>query len=205
MSEMNSGIWIYITFIETKYDFGEVLIVGIVCVAVAIVSLVICTVHFYRGIQRERKLLRKLKDMLSGKFEESHPKGINPELALIEQVNSLPYNRKYEFPQENLILGQQLGSGAYGVVMKGIAKNILSNEIETTVAIKMPNPMANFEVCFFIIHKKFIWFSPITIEFYVLIQVIQALITELKIMVHLGKHLNVVNLLGAITINIEKR
>lgn len=106
----------------------------------------ICTVHFYRGIQKERKLLRKLKDMLSGNFEENHPKGINPELALIEQVNSLPYNRKFEFPQEKLMLGKQLGSGAFGVVMKGIAQNILLNEKETTVAIKMPNPMANFEV-----------------------------------------------------------
>lgn len=33
----------------------------------------------------------------------------------------------------------------------------------------------------------------------------RALVTELKIMVHLGQHLNVVNLLGAVTKNIAKR
>lgn len=33
----------------------------------------------------------------------------------------------------------------------------------------------------------------------------RALVTELKIMVHMGQHLNVVNLLGAFTKNIAKR
>lgn len=33
----------------------------------------------------------------------------------------------------------------------------------------------------------------------------KALVSELKIMVHLGQHLNVVNLLGAVTKNIVKR
>lgn len=33
----------------------------------------------------------------------------------------------------------------------------------------------------------------------------RALISELKIMVHLGQHLNVVNLLGAVTKNIVQR
>lgn len=36
-------------------------------------------------------------------------------------------------------------------------------------------------------------------------EVMKALISELKIMVHLGQHLNVVNLLGAVTKNIVKR
>lgn len=36
-------------------------------------------------------------------------------------------------------------------------------------------------------------------------KVMKALISELKIMVHLGQHLNVVNLLGAVTKNIAKR
>lgn len=34
---------------------------------------------------------------------------------------------------------------------------------------------------------------------------IKALATELKIMVHLGKHVNIVNLLGACTKNVGKR
>lgn len=36
-------------------------------------------------------------------------------------------------------------------------------------------------------------------------QDIKALISELKIMIHMGKHVNVVNLLGAVTRDIRKR
>jgi len=36
-------------------------------------------------------------------------------------------------------------------------------------------------------------------------EVVRALVSELKIMVHMGQHLNVVNLLGAVTKNIAKR
>lgn len=35
-------------------------------------------------------------------------------------------------------------------------------------------------------------------------QVMQALVSELKVMIHLGQHLNVVNLLGAVTQDIVK-
>lgn len=33
---------------------------------------------------------------------------------------------------------------------------------------------------------------------------VRSLISELKILIHLGKHLNVVNLLGAVTKNLNK-
>lgn len=45
----------------------------------------------------------------------------------------------------------------------------------------------------------------VLLSIYYLSQVIRALITELKIMVNLGGHLNIVNLLGAVTKNIDKR
>lgn len=48
----------------------------------------------------------------------------------------------------------------------------------------------------------------IKMYFYVLstqFKVMRALVLELKIMIHLGRHLNVVNLLGAVTKNIAKR
>lgn len=76
-------------------------------------------------------------------------------------------------------LGKQLGSGAFGVVMKGVAKGIIDGEENTTVAVKMVKKNAGHTY-------------------------IKALASELKIMVHLGKHLNVVNLLGACTKNVAK-
>lgn len=76
--------------------------------------------------------------------------------------------------------GKQLGSGAFGVVMKAEAQGICENETVTTVAVKMVRRTT----------------EP---------TYVRALASELKIMVHLGKHLNVVNLLGACTKNICKR
>lgn len=73
-----------------------------------------------------------------------------------------------------------MGSGAFGVVMKAEAQGICESESNTTVAVKMVRRST----------------EP---------TYIRALASELKIMVHLGKHLNVVNLLGACTKNIAKR
>lgn len=75
------------------------------------------------------------------------------------------------------LLGKQLGSGAYGVVMKAEAKGLIPGEPVSTVAVKMVKK--NVDLIY-----------------------IKALASELKIMVHLGKHVNVVNLLGACTKNV---
>ncbi|XP_070133064.1 vascular endothelial growth factor receptor 1-like [Drosophila bipectinata] len=85
----------------------------------------------------------------------------------------------FEIPRHNLKLGKQLGEGAFGVVLKGEAKGIRKDEVSTNVAVKMARRSADSEV-------------------------MQALMAELNIMIRLGQHLNVVNLLGAITNNVEK-
>lgn len=64
--------------------------------------------------------------------------------------------------------------------MKAMAYGIIDEEESTTVAVKMVKRTADSTL-------------------------IKALASELKIMVHLGKHLNVVNLLGACTKNVSKR
>lgn len=79
-------------------------------------------------------------------FEKGNPKAINPDLPLVDQVELLPYDKKYEFPEDQLKLGVHLGSGAYGVVLKAIAKNIVPGETETTVAIKMAKDASNNQV-----------------------------------------------------------
>lgn len=63
--------------------------------------------------------------------------------------------------------------------MKAEAYGIVEGEHHTTVAVKMVKRNASYTY-------------------------MKALASELKIMVHLGKHLNVVNLLGACTNNITK-
>nr|XP_016943226.1 vascular endothelial growth factor receptor 1 isoform X4 [Drosophila suzukii] len=130
--------------------------------------------------QKEHKRHLQLKEAGLANFEKGAVGHINPDMTMDEQAEFLPYNRKFEFPRENLTLGKQLGAGAFGVVLKGEAIGILKEEPTTTVAVKMVKRTADNEV-------------------------VRALVSELKIMVHMGQHLNVVNLLGAVTKNIAKR
>lgn len=90
--------------------------------------------------------MKELKAAGLANFNEGNIQGLNPELDLDEQADLLPYDKKYEFPREKLQLGKQLGAGAFGVVVKGRAQNILPYEEETIVAVKMIKPTADNEV-----------------------------------------------------------
>ena len=74
--------------------------------------------------------------------------------------------------------GIQLGVGCFGRVVKAEAVGIKGETVKT-VAVKMVRSEAN-------------------------VAAMEALISELKILVYLGSHLNVVNLLGACTKQIHK-
>ena len=123
---------------------SRTLIFGVIAV---ILFLVICTLYLCMRIRRERRLFRELKAAGLANFEEGNPDSINPDLTLDEQADLLPYDKKYEFPRDRLKLGKQLGAGAFGVVIKGVAQGILPYENETIVAVKMVKQMADNEVC----------------------------------------------------------
>lgn len=86
----------------------------------------------------------------------------------------LPYDLAWEMPRENLVLGRTLGSGAFGRVVEATASGLTHSQSSTKVAVKMLKSTARRSET-------------------------QALMSELKIMSHLGPHLNIVNLLGACT------
>ncbi|KAI4882275.1 hypothetical protein NFI96_027231 [Prochilodus magdalenae] len=96
--------------------------------------------------------------------------------------NQLPYNNtRWEFPRNRLTFGkvpfslqQVLGAGAFGKVVEATAYGLDKDELATRVAVKMLKPSAHSE-------EK------------------EALMSELKILSHLGQHANIVNLLGACT------
>ncbi|KAM9332626.1 vascular endothelial growth factor receptor 1 [Pholidichthys leucotaenia] len=95
--------------------------------------------------------------------------------SIDEQCERLQYDtNQWEFPRERLKLGKLLGRGAFGKVMQASAFGIDSTNSCRTVAVKMLKEDATASE-----HK--------------------ALMTELKILNHIGNHLNVVNLLGACT------
>ncbi|KAF7702314.1 macrophage colony-stimulating factor 1 receptor isoform X2 [Silurus meridionalis] len=86
----------------------------------------------------------------------------------------LPYNEKWEFPRDKLKLGKILGSGAFGKVVEATAYGLGTEDNVTRVAVKMLKASAHSD-------EK------------------EALMSELKILSHLGQHKNIVNLLGACT------
>lgn len=89
------------------------------------------------------QILEKLKTS----FAEGNPGEFKPDLLLNDQGDLLPYDQKFEFPRDKLILGKQLGAGAFGIVMKATAHGITSNDEETIVAVKMIRSNADHKVC----------------------------------------------------------
>ncbi|XP_077015046.1 receptor-type tyrosine-protein kinase FLT3 [Tamandua tetradactyla] len=86
------------------------------------------------------------------------------------------YDLKWEFPRENLEFGKVLGSGAFGKVMNATTYGISKTGVSIQVAVKMLKEKADSS-------EK------------------EALMSELKMMIHLGNHENIVNLLGACTLS----
>ncbi|XP_020384459.1 vascular endothelial growth factor receptor 2 isoform X1 [Rhincodon typus] len=97
------------------------------------------------------------------------------EISTDEQCKRLSYDAsKWEFPRDRLKLGKPLGCGAFGKVVEAAAFNIGKASTCRTVAVKMLKEGATSSEQ-------------------------RALMSELKILIHIGHHLNVVNLLGACT------
>ncbi|XP_027001975.2 vascular endothelial growth factor receptor 2 [Tachysurus fulvidraco] len=97
------------------------------------------------------------------------------DMPVDENCERLTYDvSKWEFPRERLKLGDPLGRGAFGQVLEAAAFGIEKATTCTTVAVKMLKEGATSS------------------EY-------RALMSELKILIHIGHHLNVVNLLGACT------
>uniref|UniRef100_A0AAQ5XW22 Vascular endothelial growth factor receptor 3 n=1 Tax=Amphiprion ocellaris TaxID=80972 RepID=A0AAQ5XW22_AMPOC len=97
------------------------------------------------------------------------------EVPLDEQCEYLPYDSsQWEISRDRLRLGKVLGHGAFGKVIEASIYGISKSSSLDTVAVKMLKDGATASE-----HK--------------------ALMSELKILIHIGNHLNVVNLLGACT------
>ncbi|KAF2365176.1 Immunoglobulin [Trinorchestia longiramus] len=156
---------------------GIVLIVAAVIISLLVVASM-CLVH---RVLRERAKSRERNAAKLALFQEGKVDQINPELRLDEQAELLPYDLKYEVPRDHILMGRQLGSGAFGRVVKAEVKGLNEHDPEraTPVAIKMTKSLSDPS------HVK-------------------NLGSELKILIHLGKHLNIVNLIGANTERIAK-
>ncbi|KRT84022.1 Immunoglobulin [Oryctes borbonicus] len=145
-----------------------------VAVGILFVLLIAIIIPLLYKTKKERQMKKILKQVGLANFENGEAEYINPNLSIDDQAQLVPYNKKsWEIPKERIKLGKQLGTGAFGVVMEAVVERY-DNNTDLKVAIKMI--------------KRNTDAIPFT-----------ALLSELKIMVHLGKHLNVVNLIGACT------
>ncbi|XP_053734831.1 vascular endothelial growth factor receptor kdr-like isoform X1 [Synchiropus splendidus] len=120
--------------------------------------------------------IRKLRKQQPAHYKMGPSIIIDPdECPLEEQNDLLQYDSsKWEFPRDRLRLGKTLGHGAFGKVVEASAFGIDKLSTCKTVAVKMLKGGATSN------ERK-------------------ALMSELKILIHIGHHLNVVNLLGACT------
>jgi proto-oncogene tyrosine-protein kinase Kit len=144
---------------------------------VIVVSSVICIAVFIFNRKRKLESLRKtgIAHFIDGNLES-----FDPEQSLDKQAHLLSYNKSFEFPREKLELRKQLVKGGFGVVVEAVAQGIKPNEAESVVVVKVVKKPASNDM-------------------------LTALVSELKRLIHVGQHVNLVNLLGAVTVNIAKR
>ncbi|UYV64420.1 KDR, partial [Cordylochernes scorpioides] len=154
----------------------EIAIIAGLCSLGAIFLVVVLVLA--RRVYRSRKKLRELENLQHALMSSGQMELFNPDLPLQEQAELLPYDSRWEFPRDRLRLGKTLGTGAFGRVVQAEAIG-LDGVSSTTVAVKMLKEWSD------VVQSK-------------------ALLAELKVLIHLGQHLNIVNLLGAVTKNLAK-
>ncbi|RWS24386.1 hypothetical protein B4U80_03330 [Leptotrombidium deliense] len=101
---------------------------------------------------------------------------LNPYETTQKNLEEIGYKACYEFPVDRLVMKEELGSGFYGVVVKAkaIGVHAIGADI-STVAVKKVKDQFDY------IQRT-------------------ALLAELKVFLNLGKHLNIINFLGAVTV-----
>ncbi|XP_074620045.1 fibroblast growth factor receptor 3-like [Acropora palmata] len=188
-------------------QFGKLSTTAIVGISIGVglfvfIILVVCCCLY----QRQKRQIDEYKQL---HFLQQSDYQIDRDRSLLEQCNDLPYDPDWEFPEERLILGKVLGSGAFGQVVEAEAIGILAlnprdksaesfkrrskirrsskakdlKKEESTVGWK------NMKIPVAVKTLK----EGATREEY------KDLASELKILIHLGQHKNIVNLLGACT------
>nr|XP_057915286.1 receptor-type tyrosine-protein kinase FLT3 isoform X2 [Doryrhamphus excisus] len=148
---------------EEKGSF-MVLKVGSVILVVALVVVSMVLVYF----------VKKKKPQYQPQLQMIQMVGPNDNDYIYINFKDYDYERKWEFPRENLELGKELGSGAFGTVVQATAYGINKAGVSQQVAVKMLKEKHQD------VEKE-------------------ALMSELKMLTHIGHHANIVNLLGACT------
>ncbi|CAN9506272.1 unnamed protein product [Ophioblennius macclurei] len=149
---------------EKPDDNGMLLKVASVGMLLALVVVSMVLMYF----------IKKKKPQYQPQLQMIQMVGPNDNDYIYINFKDFEYNRKWEFPRENLELGKELGSGAFGMVVHATAYGINKPGVSQPVAVKMLKEKHQS------VEKE-------------------ALMSELKMLTHIGQHVNIVNLLGACT------
>ncbi|GAB6024923.1 hypothetical protein CHUAL_010028 [Chamberlinius hualienensis] len=98
---------------------------------------------------------------------------LSSELTTVSEYE-IPLDAEWEFDRTKLVLKELLGEGAFGVVMRGEATGLMINEEWSVVAVKMLKDGHD--------DKE-----------------MADLVSEMEMMKNIGKHVNIINLLGCCT------
>ncbi|XP_068207009.1 vascular endothelial growth factor receptor 1-like isoform X2 [Palaemon carinicauda] len=169
--------YLTITFPSPGLSLGAK--VGLSMAVVGIVVLVFVVLYLVKRVKNERKFRKSFRQNELYLFEKGNIGQLNPDCTADEQAELLPYDPTWEVDRDNIKIGKQLGAGAFGRVVKALVMGLEEDKPQTTVAVKMCKSQADQSQ-------------------------VRALALELKIMIHLGQHLNIVNLMGANTVHIGK-
>ncbi|CAH1996824.1 unnamed protein product [Acanthoscelides obtectus] len=188
---------------EPKKIWMIVIVIGVVLVFVGFLISCIC-IHYRQKIKREKRekmiavetaraaiVTQWTKKVIIEKITSASENVSEPLLMPVVKIEKqksnayasgegmiseyeLPMDSDWEIPRNMLVLGKNLGEGAFGKVVKAEAMNLLKPGQTSTVAVKMlkeghtDNEMMD-------------------------------LVSEMEMMKMIGKHINIINLLGCCT------
>ncbi|XP_069980826.1 platelet-derived growth factor receptor alpha isoform X2 [Penaeus vannamei] len=151
---------------------------GITVVILAVVAA--CLVLQVRRVRRKKRELKQVKENLVLYFGKGRLSELDPNGAVADQAELLPYDPAWELDRKDIRLGKQLGVGSFGRVVLAYVRGLdQTTQGETEAAVKM-------------------------VKSHVDVTHLESLMVELKILSHLGKHINIVNMLGANTVHLNK-
>ncbi|XP_068237840.1 mast/stem cell growth factor receptor Kit-like isoform X2 [Palaemon carinicauda] len=144
------------------------------------VILGLCIIALVCGIVAHFKRKRNFMLEEVEQFMKGAPDRLNPELGLTQQAHLLPCDMQFEIARSRIEFGKLIGEGEFGHVFQAKVDGLRANELQTTVAVKTAKSRSNE-----VFRKE--------------------LIAEVKIMMHIGRHTNVLNLLGICSENLATK
>lgn len=131
---------------------------------------------------------------------------LDPERSLLEQTNMLPYDALWEFPRERIHKVKPLGSGAFGQVFLAQATGIIAFDPRGSTKRKPRRRRSRFGSTSrpYYNDKKVTAVAVKCLKDGATEAEYKDLLSELKILIHIGEHKNIVNLLGACTKGLER-